>query len=366
MKIIIIFIYIIIFILLINLSINIEKYTNIEINKLDGINMYGNLTIKTKKNNFDNIKTICIKNQCIDTNRLKELPYKKGIVGNCTKEDCTKICKCPYGTAPEGKNCKVHEKEICINCRKDYKYNSETETCVACEIGKFIDKENHNRTICCSITQNYNSDNTCSKKKCKCENGEADNENCDDESVTKCKKCNSNYYLENNECLKCENGIFTQSGNIDKKCCPKGRHYDSTLDDCLTNKCTCNGGYPTEGEDCVVNGSEDCDSCKGGNSREYYYYSPSGIGHKCINCDLIWKGYKKLIYSDKHRISKCCKDSHKYNVDSGICELERNNNDLCREGEKYTFDDSHHNGGYCECPSKEVFDLTQDMCKDLL
>ena len=49
MKILIILIYIIIFILLIKLSINIEKYTNIEINKLDDVNMYGNLTIKTKK-----------------------------------------------------------------------------------------------------------------------------------------------------------------------------------------------------------------------------------------------------------------------------------------------------------------------------
>jgi len=364
MKIIIIFIYIIIFILLINLSINIEKYTNIEINKLDGINMYGgNLTIKTKKNNFNNIKTICIKNQCIDINRLNKLPYQKGIVGKCTKKDCTKICRCPYGTAPEGEDCKVHEKEICISCGKDYKYNIGTKTCVSCEGGKFIDEENHIRTVCCSKTEKYNIDNTCSKKTCQCENGEADNENCEDESLTKCKNCNKNYYLENNECLKCENGIFTQSGNRDRKCCPKGQHYDFILDDCSINTCTCNGGYPTVGSDCAVNGSEDCYSCKGGNSNEYYYYSASGIeGNKCIDCNVPWYGQKKKIYSDRHRITKCCISGEKYNNNTNKCELHRGDADnLCREGEKFNF----ASGGYCECSNTETYDLTQDLCKDL-
>ena len=360
MKIIIILIYIILFILLIYFSINIEKYTNIEINKLDGINMYGNLTIKTKINNFDNINTLCIKNKCMNIDKLNKLPYKKGISGQCTKEDCTKVCRCPYGTAPEGEDCKVHEKEICISCGENYRFDNGTKTCIACEGGKFIDAENHIRTVCCSNTEKYNIDDTCSKKTCQCENGEADNENCEDEEVTKCKNCNENYYLNNDECLLCEDQKYTQSGNRDKKCCPKGQHYDFTIDDCATNKCTCDGGYANES--CDVHGTEDCSSCKGGNSREYYYYSPSGIeGNKCISCNLE-KNEIEIIYSDKHRITKCCPTSYVYNANTNTCEKERNPNKLCRDGEKFIFDKYY---GYCECPSGEIYDLSQDICKDL-
>lgn len=364
MKIIIILIYIILFILLIFFSINIEKYTNIEINKLDGVNMYGNLTIKTKLNNFDNINTLCIKNQCINIDKLNKLPYKKGISGQCTKEDCTKVCRCPYGTAPEGEDCKVHEKEICISCGKNYRFDYGTKTCIACEGGKFIDDENHIRTVCCSKTEKYQMDDTCLKKTCQCENGEADNENCLDESVTKCKNCNKNYYLNNDECLPCEDEKYTQSGNLDRKCCPNGQHYDFSLDECLTNRCTCDGGYATEGEDCQIHGSEDCSSCKGGISGEYYYYSPSAIeGNKCITCNpegTLSVNMRKM-YSDNHRITMCCNRSEKYDENSGKCEyIGPNPDDLCRDGEIFDW-----GGGYCKCPSGEIYDLSQDICKDL-
>jgi len=359
--IIIILIYIIIFILLIYFSINIEKYTNIEINKLDGVNMYGNLTIKTRLNNFDNINTLCIKNKCINIDKLNKLPYQKGISGQCTKEDCTKVCKCPYGTAPEGEDCKVHEKEICISCGKNYRFDNGTKTCIACEGGKFIDSENHRRTICCSKTEKYNFDDTCSNKTCQCDNGEADNENCEDEDANKCKNCNENYYLNNDECLPCDtlDGKYTQSGNRDRKCCPAGQHYDFTNDDCFINRCTCDGGYPTEGEDCAVHGSEDCSSCKGGKSGEYYYYSPSGIeGNKCIGCNL---SKHEIIYSDKHRITKCCPKSYIYNEDTNECVQTYNTTLLCRDGEEMIFE----NDGYCECPGTEIYDLSQKICKEL-
>ena len=48
MRRILIFVYILIFILIVYLSINIEKYENIEIKKLNGIDIYGNLDIKIK------------------------------------------------------------------------------------------------------------------------------------------------------------------------------------------------------------------------------------------------------------------------------------------------------------------------------
>lgn len=361
MKIIIILIYIIIFILLINFSINIEKYTNIEINKLKGINMYGNLTIKTKKNNFDNINKICIKNKCINIDKLNKLPIKKGISGQCTVKDCTKVCKCPYGIAASGEDCKVHEKEICTSCGKNYRFDSVTKKCIACEGGKFINKENHIREICCSETENYNTDNTCSKKTCKCNNGEPDNENCEDEKVTKCKNCNKDYYLDNNQCEKCPSSTFTKDGNRDRECCPRGQHYDSIRDGCFTNKCTCNGGYPAEGEDCLIHGAENCASCKGGITKKFFSYSPSIInGNKCIDCKLDLEGsYGKLIYSNKHRITKCCPWNHIYNEDNNRCEDNENNsyNNLCRNGEIFNY------SGYCECPDTKYFDLTENICK---
>ena len=372
MKIIIILIYIIIFILLIYFSINIEKYTNVEINKLDGVNveinkldgvnMYGNLTIKTRFNNFDNVNTLCIKNKCINIDKLNKLPYQKGISGQCTKEDCTKVCKCPYGTAPEGEDCKVHEKEICISCGKNYRFDNGTKTCIACEGEKFIDSENHRRTKCCSKTEKYNFDDTCSNKTCKCDNGEADNENCEIENEYKCKNCNENYYLNDAKCFKCEDEKYTQSGNRDRQCCPTGQHYDFTKDDCFINRCTCDGGYPTEGEDCAVHGSEDCSSCKGGKSGKYYYYSPSGIeGNKCIGCNLI---NHEIIYSDKHRITKCCPKSHIYNEGTNNCDrIYYPQNLLCRDGEKFVFEP--RNDGYCECPGTEIYDLNGGICKEL-
>jgi hypothetical protein len=364
MKILIILIYIIIFILLIKLSINIEKYTNIEINKLDDVNMYGNLTIKTKKNNFNNINTICIKNQCMDINRLKELPFKKGDDGQCTKQECTKVCTCPFGTAATGDECKVHQKEVCVSCGKNYRYNYETKTCIACEGGKIIDSDNHNRTVCCSKTQKYNFDDTCSQKVCKCENGEGDNENCENEDSTKCKTCNRNYYLDNNNCVACPSDTFTNDGNRDRICCPKGQHYDFSYNECMTNRCTCEGGYSTVGEECEIHGSEDCISCKGGASGEYYAYLPSAIeGNKCINCNPpgTLSVNIKYIYSDNHRITDCCPFGKKYNENSGICEsVGRNPNNLCRDGEKFNL-----NGNYCECPASEIFNLEQDICKDI-
>lgn len=370
MKIIIILIYIIIFILLIKLSISIEKYTNIEkytdveINKLKDVNMYGNLTIKTKKNNFDNINKLCIKHRCIDINKLKELPYKKGEAGQCTKKDCTKVCTCPYGTAATGDDCTIHEKEICMSCGKNYKYKPETKTCFPCEGSTFIDVENHNRTICCSKTQKYNLDNSCSQNVCKCENGEGDNENCEDENLTKCKTCNRNYYLKNNSCVACESGKFTNDGNRDRKCCPKGQHYDFSKDECMTNRCVCEGGYSTEGEECEIHGSEDCVSCKGGASGEYYAYLPSAIeGNKCINCNPpgTLSVNKKYINSDKHRITDCCPFGKKYDEVTGICKsIGRDPNKLCRDGEIWNW-----SYNYCECPVSEIFDLEQDICKHI-
>jgi hypothetical protein len=365
MKILIILIYIIIFILLIKLSINIEKYKNIEINKLDSVNMYGNLIIKTKKNNFNNINTICIKNQCIDINKFKELPYKKGNSGECTKEECTKICRCPYGKEATDDECTVDQKEICVSCGKNYRYDYRTKTCSACEGGKIIDVENHNRTVCCLNIEKYNLDNTCSQKVCKCDNGEGDNENCENEDLTKCKTCNRNYYLNNENCLACEANTFTNHGNRDRKCCPKGQHYDFRLDECMINKCICEGGYSIEGEQCEIHGSEKCLSCKGGKSGEYYAYLPSAIeGNKCINCNssLTLPVDTKYIYSDKHRIKGCCSWGNKYNEDSGKCEdVGKNPNNLCRDGETFNFSGM----GYCECPASEIFNLEQDICKEI-
>jgi hypothetical protein len=364
MKILIILIYIIIFILLIKLSINIEKYKNMEINRLDDVNIYGNLIIKTIKNNFNNVNKLCIKDQCIDINRLKELPFEKGDDGQCTIEECTKVCTCPNGTAATGDDCTIHKKEICMRCGKNYKYEPGTKTCVACEANTFIDVENHNRTICCSKTQKYNLNNSCSQNVCKCENGEGDDENCEDENITKCKTCNRNYYLDNNSCVACEADTFTNDGNRDRKCCPKGQHYDFSYDACMTNKCTCEGGYSTEGEECEIHGNEDCVSCKGGASREYYAYLPSATeGNKCINCNSLGtlSINRKYIYSDNHRITGCCPSGQKYNENSGICESAgRNANNLCRDGEKYIY-----SGNYCECPPSQIFNLEENKCKHI-
>jgi hypothetical protein len=276
MKIIIILIYIIIFILLIYFSINIEKYSNIEINKLDSVNIHGNITITTLNNNFNSIEKICIKDTCIDTSILKILPYAKGIAGRCQISECTKT------------------------------------------------------------------------KVCKCDNGEEDNENCKIENENKCKNCNENYYLNDAKCLECENEKYTQSGNIDKECCPKGEHYDLSNNGCITNKCTCDGGYPTEGEDCDIDGSEDCSSCKGGASREYYYYSPSEIeGNRCISCNpegTLSINMRKM-YSDNHRTTMCCSNQkEKYDEIDGICKYIGNNpQNLCRDGEIFNWDED-----YCE------------------
>jgi len=362
MKIIIILIYIILFILLIYFSINIEKYTNIEIKKLHDVNIYGNLTIKTTLNNF-NIKELCIKNQCISKDKLINLPYEQGPQGECSEDQCKKVCMCNNGTVAEGEDCDVHNKEICINCNENYYFDSETNLCVACEVGTFINNDNHNRKVCCSNTEKYDN-NTCLKKTCQCENGEADNENCEDEELTKCKNCNSNYYLNNYECLPCDDEKYTQSGNIDRKCCPKGQHYDFITHACLTNICTCNGGYPTEGEDCQIHGSEDCSSCKGGISGVYYYYSPSAIeGNKCITCNpegTLSVNMRKM-YSDNHRITMCCNRSKKYNENSGKCEyIGPNPDDLCRDGEIFDWE-----GGYCKCPRDgEIYSLSDNKCEE--
>ena len=361
MKIIIILIYIILFILLIYFSINIEKYTNIEIKKLDDVNMYGNITIKTMLNNFD-IKELCIKNQCISKDKLINLPYKQGPQGQCREDQCKKVCICNNGTVAEGQDCDVHNKEICINCNKNYYFDSETNLCVACEVGTFIDNDNHDRRVCCSNTEKYDND-TCLKKECKCDNGEGDNENCEDESEHKCINCNENYYFDSDKCLKCDDDKYTQSGNRDRKCCPKGQHYDSNSDNCSANICICDGGYPTEGEDCDVHGSEDCSSCKGGIAKEYYYYLPSEIeGNKCISCNPEGTSLLDMrkMYSNNHRTTMCCDRKEKYNENSDICEfIGYNPNDLCRDGEIFDWV-----GDYCKCPDNEVYSLSDNICKE--
>ena len=301
MKIIIILIYIIIFILLICFSINIEKYSNIEINKLDSVNMHGNITIATLNNNFDRIKEICIKDTCINTSILNNLPYANGIAGQCKISECTKVCKC--------------------------------------------------------------------------DNGEEDNVNCEIENEYKCKNCNENYYLNDAKCFKCEDEKYTQSGNIDRQCCPKGQHYDLYSNNCLINRCTCDGGYPTEGEDCDIHGSEDCSFCKGGASGEYYYYSPSAIdGNRCISCNpegTLSFNMRKM-YSDNHRTPMCCNKQEKYDEYSGKCEnVGFIADNLCRGrrpdpdgggggeiGEIFNWV-----GGYCECPGTEIYDLSEKICK---
>ena len=170
--------------------------------------------------------------------------------------------------------------------------------------------------------------------------------------------------MDNNNCVACPSDTFTNDGNRDRQCCPKGQHYDFSLDACMINICTCEGGYSTEGKECEIHGSENCLSCKGGASGEYYAYLPSAIeGNKCINCNSpgTLSVNKKYIYSDNHRITSCCPWGEKYNEKSGICEnVGRNPNNLCRDGETFRF-----TGSYCECPASEIFNLEQDICKDI-
>lgn len=360
MRTILIFVYILIFILIVYLSINIEKYENMEITKLNGIDIYGNLDIKTTSNKFDNIKKICIKDKCVDIDKIKKLPMEQGVKGQCTKEQCTKICKCPYGVAATGDDCKIHGKETCIKCKKNYKYNPYEKTCTVCEAGTQITKDEHTIEKCCKNTELLNLDNTCRKKICKCDGGYADAENCPDESTQKCVSCKENHYFQNNECKACPEGKYiNKDEHQDTTCCERGTHYDNIMEGCMLNECTCNGGYGARGIKCEVHGSEQCDSCYGGNANNHnnYRYAPSVNGNRCIPCNArgISVDDYKYVLSDKHRNTECCLPyTEKYNYINQECEqvVSYNLNTLCREGEYFNYDTEQ-----CECPVGEIFDL---------
>ena len=368
MKILLILIYILLLLISVYFSTNIEKYTDIKINKLDDININGNVNIKTTDNIFNLIKEICIKDKCVSVDKLITLPNDVGSNGTCTAEQCTKVCQCPYGTVASGDDCKIHGAETCVSCKQNYKFDNIEKKCKPCEEGTIIDDDNHNITICCSQTQKIHNGNVCKNNECLCDNGEGDNENCEDVTVKKCKSCNSGFYFENDKCKQCNEELFTPDGNRDGKCCAIGQHYDNGIKGCLTNKCTCNGGTGTEGEKCEVHNSENCDSCKGGEYGEYYKYS-TNTTNTCVRCDFEEENYynNEIIYSNNHRITECCPKNtfqNRFNYKEGdYCKYKPNYNKLCRNGEIYI-----NNGvsevGYCECPKNKKFDFVSNMCID--
>ena len=132
-------------------------------------------------------------------------------------------CRCPSGSAKQGKNCNK-----CTNTCEKYKLNS--CDCLSCSLGYYL------------------VENKCEKCNPSCLSCE--------EEATKCTNCNKGYFLDSNKCYEC-------SGNCKQ----------NETDSCKCSSCI--DGYYLDFYQCKKC-SEICQTCNGGIIND--------LNHNCLSC----------------------------------------------------------------------------------
>lgn len=256
-------------------------------------------------------------------------------------------CECLHGV-PEPTICPLDQPYNCKSC--DQGYESVTNSggqniCepLNCQAGEHIGRNGKK--------------NSCVTNTCKCTNGTAaTGKACFSDGSTNCAVCSPGYHLEGLRCVAnictCPNGspntgtaclnhnsiscascatpdytMLEGEGYCIHESCTRGKHYVSSIEDCVQNTCTCSHGKAATGEACIADGAEICDPNAACNTG-YHLEGLSCVENTCT-CPYSTTGLGEIGPKCPSNMSNYCSTTNQC-VEGYYL---NNNNNSCDENE---------------------------------